>query len=575
MSEQDTNTQKGAAEDGTTASSQDLPPEELDKDVQATAQQVVADPWWPKFKFQILAITDRVMTRLRPLKDRLQPYIDDGERRIEELRRYLAADISRSTSISSPEEIHGALQVVYRRDWIPLMVLGAVIVFTLFYLLFGAIPITAKGNAMFVTRGTVVPFQASASGQISEWRVKVGDYVTKGQVLALLDQPLNQKQLDQELEKLGDLNVRNETIAQLDDNFNRLEKDSISRKRVVLSNQIAALRTEVEASRELANSINEQKLAYLEQNKTDVENMLSLHLKREQELAEKLTQVVELKSKQLATADAWLNAEQALNSQRTRVADLKVQLLQFNLKSIQALDNYLAAANQVTQKEENLTDLILRLDGLNNREAQIEQEYAESQFQRQLEIGDINRSIERLQRQLSDSRRVLSDFEGRILELTAGEGKLVTKGNRLGTIDAALDDAVLEAVAYFKLSDGKKILPGMRMRLTPATVQRERFGGLLAEVTEVSTYPVTADGAATVIGNVSVAQSLTKEHHQIEVFARLLADEDSRTGYEWDISDGPAMKITTGTIATSFVDLKNPPPLTFVLPVLRKWEGFF
>jgi HlyD family secretion protein len=571
MSEQDQNQHK------------DKPADAPEEDLTAGEQQgespvdesVVEPSWWQKLLVQVRAIAALVMVKLQPLRNRLQPYIDEGERRIAELRYFLAEDIAQATSIDSPEEIHGALKVVYRRDWIPLIVLGSAIVFTLFYLFFGSIPITSKGNAMFVTRGTVVPFQASASGQIGEWRVKVGDYVTQGQVLALLDQPLNQKQLDQELEKLADLNTRNEAIAQLEATFNQLERESIVQKRAVLQNQIESLRTEVAASRKLANSINEQKLAYLAKNKKDVETMLALHDKREKELTNKLEKVRELKSKQLATADALLSAEQTLNSQRTRVADLKVQLLQFNLKSIQALDNYLDATNRVTQKEESLTDLILQLEGLNNREAQIEQQYSESQFQRQLEIGDINRSIERLRQQLSESRRVLSEHTGRILELTAGEGKLVTKGNRLGTIDAAKADAVLEAVAYFKLSDGKKITPGMRMRLTPATVQRERFGGLLAEVTEVSAYPVTADGAATVIGNASVAQSLTKDHHQIEVFARLLVDEDSRTGYEWDLSDGPPMKITSGTIATAFVDVKNRPPLTFVLPVLRNWEGFF
>jgi HlyD family secretion protein len=573
MSEQDKNQQQEAPAGDAEANAEQH--EQAQQEQQQPEQPVAQSLWWRERQQQLLRLAAGMRVRLDPLIRRAEPYVRQAQQNVKELREFLAEDIARPTSVGSPEEIHSALNVVYRRNWIPIYIMGGIIGITLLYMFFGAIPITAKGNAMFVTRGTVVPFQSPAGGQISEWRVKVGDYVTKGQLIAVLDQPLNQKQLDQELEKLSDLETRNTTIAELEANFNQLEKDSIARKRIVLQNQISSLETEVESSRRLADSINQQKLAYLDKNHKDVEAMLSLHIKREAELADKLDQVKDLRSRQLATADALLRAEQSLNSQRTRVSDLEVQLLQFNLKRIQAVDTYLGATNRVMQKDESLTDLILQLESLNNREAQIEQQYSESQFQRQLEMGDINRSIERLRQQLSDSRNVLSEYEGRILELTASEGALITKGNRLGTIDAAKDDAVLEAVAYFKLSDGKKIKPGMRVRLTPATVQRERFGGLIAEVTEVSSYPVTADGAATVIGNASVARSLTKDHHQIEIYARLTLDDDTDTGYEWDISDGPAMKITTGTIATAFVDVKNRPPLTFVLPVLRNWEGFF
>ena len=93
-------------------------------------------------------------------------------------------------------------------------------------------------------------------------------------------------------------------------------------------------------------------------------------------------------------------------------------------------------------------------------------------------------------------------------------------------------------------------------------------------MTEVSPYPVTTAGVATIVGNASVAASLTAGNHQIEVFARLLKDEDTRSGYQWDLSEGPDLEITPGTVGSALVDLRERPPITFVIPILRGWDGF-
>src|SRR4029450_11052530 len=99
-------------------------------------------------------------------------------------------NVTQPVDISSPEQLHRALRVVRRRGWLALLSIAGVIMLATGYLILGRIPITAKGEALFLTPSTVVPFQATGSGQIVRWRIKVGDHVKKGQVLALLDQPL-------------------------------------------------------------------------------------------------------------------------------------------------------------------------------------------------------------------------------------------------------------------------------------------------------------------------------------------------------------------------------------------------
>ena len=116
-------------------------------------------------------------------------------------------NIELKPGVHSPEKVHEALRIVYRRDWLPPMLMIAVVIATAVYLLVGTIPVTGKGNAIFITRETVVPFQSTGTGQIVKWYVKPGDKVESGQLLALLDQPATKKQLEQAYQELEDLKV--------------------------------------------------------------------------------------------------------------------------------------------------------------------------------------------------------------------------------------------------------------------------------------------------------------------------------------------------------------------------------
>ena len=65
-------------------------------------------------------------------------------------------------------------------------------------------------------------------------------------------------------------------------------------------------------------------------------------------------------------------------------------------------------------------------------------------------------------------------------------------------------------LAYFTIGDGKRIQPGMNIMITPDTVKREQFGGILGSVTSVSSFPVTNQSAADLLGNAELAEALIK-----------------------------------------------------------------
>ena len=529
----------------------------------------------PRLRNALLNFVTRLSQRSELLIRQADSKIALLRGRYAELSEFLQEDIDRPIKARRPEDIHETLRVVYARSWLPLVALGVITCLILIYLIFGKIPITSKGNAMFLSRGTVVPLQSTVTGQITSWRVSVGDSVVKGQLLATLGQPLRGKILEQQKDRLQELSSRTSVIQQLEVNFQGLETEAIVQKREVLDGRIGLLEKQIAEARSLAKENNSQKLAVLRKNEQDVTLMVELSKERVKDSEERLSQTQSLQQDQLKTVDEVILAASILAEQRSQLLAQEHQLTQFTLRRLEALSEYSTALDQISEMEATLEGLKMQYEDLDNSLLAIRQRQAESDYGRDLEIADTQRMVSNLEKQVTEQREIRSEFDGRILELSIGEGEVVAKGFRLGTIDTTSDFAQIEAVAYFKLGDGKKIRPGMRIRLNPATVQRERFGSLIAEVTEVSPYPVTTAGVATIVGNASVAASLTAGNHQIEVFARLLKDEDTRSGYQWDLSEGPDLEITPGTVGSALVDLRERPPITFVIPILRGWDGFW
>ncbi len=183
------------------------------------------------------------------------------------------------------------------------------------------------------------------------------------------------------------------------------------------------------------------------------------------------------------------------------------------------------------------------------------------------------RTIARYEEDLRTKSHIVSEYTGRILEITASVGQIVNGGQRMGSLETEDPNGKLLAVGYFQVSDGKKIEPGMDVRISPATVERERYGSILGKIVSVSPFPVTTEAITNVVGNGEVAQVLSSGGTKIEVFAELSADSSSLTGYRWTSGRGPDVKITAGTTGGLRATVEYRRPITFIIPILRRWSG--
>ncbi|GET37488.1 NHLP bacteriocin system secretion protein [Microseira wollei] len=252
------------------------------------------------------------------------------------------------------------------------------------------------------------------------------------------------------------------------------------------------------------------------------------------------------------------------------IANFRAQLKDLDVKQAQEEKSY-------RENLGNISNFQAQLKDLDSREANLAKESLETTTNRTREIQELKREIARLELQLNNESQIISQHSGRILEIAVNPGEVVNAGTRLATIDEENSTSKLVGVTYFPIKEGKKFKTGMKVQITPETVKRERFGGIVGTVTSVSPFPITKEAAMNLIGNPEIVAGLVsnKQEGVMQVFSELEPDSTTFSGYKWSSSTGPQLKISPGTTTIVRVKVEERAPITYVLPILRSFSGIF
>ena len=461
--------------------------------------------------------------------------------------------------LSSPEELDQVLQIVTRKSWIPLASLGGLLLIAIWWSISGQIPVTVEGVGLLVYPRQIVSFQLPASGQVVDLTVKVGDFVHKGQILGRINQPALQQNLDQERVRLAELQERNSKIVPLRDKKTDLEKQANERERRILKERIeSVLRT--------AESQKAKNEVYFKKQQEALQQLREVKLTLDKHFKERYDSFESLRKDGIISNDAALNARQDYINNQVQIADLELQIHESELQQLRAEESFQQQLDLVANLQTQLRDLEIKAQ-------EIDQQQLETNSATALQIQEVERTIARYEEDLRTKSQIVNEYTGRILEITASAGQIVSAGQRMGAIETEDPHGKLLAVGYFQVSDGKKIEPGMDVRISPATVERERYGSILGKIVSVSPFPVTTEAITNVVGNAEVAQVLSAGGTKIEVFADLSTDPSSLSCYRWTSGKGPDIKITAGTTGGLRTTVEYRRPITFIIPILRRWSG--
>jgi HlyD family secretion protein len=187
------------------------------------------------------------------------------------------------------------------------------------------------------------------------------------------------------------------------------------------------------------------------------------------------------------------------------------------------------------------------------------------------DVNDARRKLDELKIQLDQSTEILSPMDGVITELKATPGTVVAPGKPILSIETA--GSGLELLLYVPPEFGKKVAPGMEVRIEPATVKKEEYGTLLGKVVAVSDFPMTAEGMASVLQNPQLVTRFMEQGPPYAVRVELMPSADNASGYRWSGGPGPTVRLSSGTTVRAAVITDRRAPISLLLPLLKRQAG--
>jgi HlyD family secretion protein len=418
--------------------------------------------------------------------------------------------------LSSPEQLDSLMRVITPKAWLALVPLLGLIVLAVLWGWFGTLPTKVMGKCILINPTGLADVTSGSNGRITDFIVKVGDQVTTGTAIARVAQPDLVDRIEKAESRVKELEGQEKVVRSFAAQGNTLTQQTLGQQRQVFESQVSAARERAKYAQERA------------------------RLARERALVQE-----ELFKQGLATSQSILAVQQEEAAARQ--------------EEIAAM---LEAENQQNQiKQLPLTRL--------ERDKQGRGEVANVEAQ----LSEARRQLDSLIEAKKGAVMITSPYAGRVTEIKAGNGMLVSQGSPVITVELADSGAsTVEAIIYTPVGDGRKVRPKMDAQIVPSTVKREEHGFLRATVSYVSDYPATPQSMMMLLQNEALVRDLAGSTPPTEIRA-VLKPADNASGYQWSSAQGPAVKIASGTVCTAEVIISRQRPLSLVIPILRQTLG--
>ncbi len=257
----------------------------------------------------------------------------------------------------------------------------------------------------------------------------------------------------------------------------------------------------------------------------------------------------------------------------TRVSEMESVV---TLDESSFLQQIASARDELEQAELNLENFLEQgtdymgasLDVTNAAIAQLYERFEQTKI---IKEQDIALYLDDLQEQMMSQGEVVCTVDGTVLEVNFTRGDLLQAGTAVCRIieggEAVGGD---EVVLYIPANEATQVAEGMRVNISPTTVNSQEYGGIIGTVKAVSPYAVSSQRMMNTLNSEQLVQMFIGESAQVEVEVELLRSNDTVSGYEWTTPMGAPFSIDGGTLCTAQVTVGYQRPIQTVIPFIRK-----
>ena len=463
--------------------------------------------------------------------------------------------------LSSPEQLDRVMQAVKPQAWVPLSAMGFLAAVAGIWSVYGRIPITITGEGVLIRPSHVVQFQSPSSGPLLTVNVKPGDIVKKGDVLGIIDQSALGQQFQQEQNKLAELQTQNQDT-------DRLQKQLIDQQVMTLQQQRLDLQSSLQRE-QTSPQLRDQNLRAIAQKRHTLELRKEQIRSLQQTFKRRVDQRQQLFAEHVISQDLLVQAQQEYIGTQTQLSEVDLQIKDLEIQATNTQRDSIENLNKIDEIKTKIKDL-------DTQQTKLREQNLKQVIDKTNKIEEVKRRIAQLKLQLIKDSRIISKYNGHILQVSAIPGQTINPGMRLGSLDVEDANTKLVSVIYFDNKNGKQIKPGMSAQITPSFAKRERYGGMVGVVTNISPFPVTTQDITTIVGNEEIAASLAKKGEvRVQAFAQPQEQPGSTSGYKWSSSDEPPIKISSGTTTSVQVTIAEKAPISYIIPMFRSWTGIY
>jgi HlyD family secretion protein len=174
-----------------------------------------------------------------------------------------------------------------------------------------------------------------------------------------------------------------------------------------------------------------------------------------------------------------------------------------------------------------------------------------------------------LKERLRLGSEIRASEDGTVIQFPAQLHTIVSAGTTVALLSFGTRRTA--AVIYVPATQGKLIVKGMRANVSPTTMRPEKYGNIVGSVRSVAAYPATPNDMMRILNNQTLVNGFSQSGPPLEVWIDLKTDPTTPSGLAWTSAVGPPTRITSGTIATANVVVQNDPPITLIVPFLRRF----
>ena len=229
-----------------------------------------------------------------------------------------------------------------------------------------------------------------------------------------------------------------------------------------------------------------------------------------------------------------------------------------------------ASAEAVDEAQRSLFDAMRRRD-------QLEADELQRQSLQNAAIADARSQYLEAQRRVNEldvligTWSVRATVAGRVTEIKSQLGASLAPGDPVLSIETGEEG--LGVLIYVSAADGKRVVPGMPVLVSPSTTRRETHGAINGTVQSLSDFPASRSGMAAVLQNQDLVETFSAAGPPYPGRVTLTANRESVNGFDWTSRRGEEMAITAGTLASVEIRVASEAPIALALPWFRDAAG--